>query len=104
MLTAEEVARAPVRFRRPRGLLALPEPAPGGSVDELRPFVNARDDDRWRLLLAWLVAALRPRGPYPALALYGEQGAAKSTAARLLRALVDPNAAPCARSPASPAT
>jgi hypothetical protein len=91
-----------VRFRRPRGLLPLPEPLPGGAVDELRAFVNAPDDDRWRLLLAWLVAALRPRGPYPALALSGEQGSAKSTAARVLRALVDPNAAPLRAQPREP--
>ncbi len=77
-------------------------PPPAASVDELRAFVNAPDDDRWRLLLAWLVAALRPRGPYPALALSGEQGSAKSTAARVLRALVDPNAAPLRAQPREP--
>ena len=37
------------------------------------------DDDQWALLVAWLVAALRPSGPYPVLALLGEQGTAKST-------------------------
>jgi len=45
-------------------------------------------------VLGCLVAALRPRGPYPVLCLHGEQGSAKSTAALLLRSLVDPNAAP----------
>ncbi len=102
VLAPDEATAAPVRFRRPRGVLALPQPAPGGAVDELRAFVNAPDDDRWRLLVAWLAAALRPRGPYPALALSGEQGAAKSTAARVLRALVDPNAAPLRAQPREP--
>jgi hypothetical protein len=87
------VNNPPVRFRRPRGLLALPEPDAGGSVDELRGYVNVADDADWRLLVAWLVAALRPRGPYPVLALHGEQGSAKSTTARVLRSLVDPNTA-----------
>jgi len=59
----------------------------------LRSFLNI-SDDHWPLVLGWLVAALRPRGPYPVLCLHGEQGSAKSTAALLLRSLVDPNAAP----------
>ena len=60
---------------------------------DLRKFLNITDD-HWPLVLGWLVAALRPRGPYPVLCLHGEQGSAKSTAALLLRSLVDPNAAP----------
>ena len=36
------------------------------------------------LCVAWLLASLRDTGPYPLLALTGEQGSAKSTAARLL--------------------
>src|SRR5262249_4874279 len=43
---------------------------------------------------AWELAALRDRGPYPALTLFGEHGTAKSTAAKILRALIDPNTAP----------
>ena len=83
----------PVRFRRSRGMLPLPAPEKGGTVDQMRSFLNV-DDATWRLIVAWLLAALRPRGPYPMLALFGEQGSGKSTAGRLLRALVDPNAAP----------
>lgn len=85
-------------FRRARGMLGLPEPVPGGSVAELRPFVNV-GDDQWPLLVAWLVAALRPTGPYPVLCLQGEQGSAKSTTARVLRSLVDPSAAPLRTAP-----
>ncbi len=83
----------PVRFQRSSSAQALPNPVPGGDVEELRQFVNVATDDDWRLLLSWLVAALRPVGPYPALALYGEQGSAKSSTARLLAALVDPRVA-----------
>ena len=59
----------------------------------LRSFINVHDE-HWPLVLGWLVAALRPRGPYPILCLHGEQGSAKSTAALLLRSLVDPCATP----------
>src|SRR5262249_20593555 len=38
-------------------------------------------------------------GPYAVLILTGEQGAAKSTMARLLRWLIDPNAAPLRSQP-----
>lgn len=93
------VQNPPVRFKRPRGLLPLPEPERGGSLEELRPFVNVADEAAWRLLVAWLVGALAPAGPYPVLILQGEQGSAKSTTARVLRALIDPNAAPLRTAP-----
>jgi hypothetical protein len=67
------VAEAPVRFRRTRGMLVLPEPR-RGSLDDLRQFVNVADANGWLLLLGFLAAALRARGPFPALALTGEQG------------------------------
>ena len=88
------VAKPPVQFKRPRGMLALPRPEPGGSVDLLRPYLNIQDPNDWRLALCWLIQAFRPTGPYPVLTLHGEQGSAKSTASRVLRGLVDPNAAP----------
>lgn len=88
---------SPVHFVRPRAALPLPVPISGGSLAELRGFLNV-GDGAWPLVAAWLVAALRPRGPYPLLLLFGAQGSGKSVASRLLRELVDPNAAPL-RSP-----
>jgi len=88
------VTDPPVRFRRPSGLLRLPEPAHGGSLHVLRDLLNLSDENQWRLVVAWLVASLRPEGPYPVLVLGGEQGSAKSTTARFLRAIIDPNVSP----------
>lgn len=82
-----------VAFVRPRGVLPLPTPERKGSLDELRELVNVPDDNDWILILAWLVASLRPSGPYPVLSINGEQGSAKSTLCRMLRAMVDPNVA-----------
>lgn len=87
------ISESPVRFRRSRGMVAFPEPVRGGSVNQLRSFLNV-DDTTWRLVVAWLVSSLRPRGPYPLLALFAEQGSGKSTAGKLLRSLIDPNSAP----------
>jgi hypothetical protein len=93
------VADPPVRFVRRRGMLALPAPDRGGSVEELRPLVNLPDEDAWTLFLAWLVAALRPGRPFPILAVNGEQGSAKTTLCRVARALIDPNFTPLRRPP-----
>ena len=87
------VDRPSVRFIRSRTALALPAPERGGGIDELRQFLNFGDED-FTLAVAWLLAAFRDKGPYPVLVLTGEQGAAKSTCARMLRALVDPSEAP----------
>ncbi len=46
------------------------------------------------LAVAWALACLRNRGPYPVIVLSGEQGSAKSTFSAMLRALLDPNTAP----------
>src|SRR5205085_6153779 len=59
----------PIKFRRTRGMLALPEPIRGGSVDMLRSFVNVADSD-WPLTIAWLVTTFRPDRPFPTLALH----------------------------------
>jgi hypothetical protein len=81
---------SPRHFRRPAGLRELPQPRGGASADSLKPFVNLSDDELM-LLWVWLTAALRPVGPYPILALTGEQGSAKSTLARVARRLIDPH-------------
>ena len=84
----------PVRFTRARGMLPLPTPVNGGTVDDLRQFINIKDDDHFILIVACIVAALRDRGPYPILALRGEEGTGKSTLVRIIRSLVDPNKVP----------
>ncbi len=89
----------PVRFRRPRGLLPLPEPRRGGRITVLRGLLNLAGEVDFYLVVGWLLGCLYPRGPRPVLQLLGEQGSAKSTQARLLRSLVDPNAVPLRTQP-----
>jgi hypothetical protein len=83
------VASPPVKFRRPKGMATLPLPARNGNLDALRPLVNVSDRD-WPLQVGWMVGALRPSGPYPVLASYGEQGSAKTTTQRITRTMIDP--------------
>jgi hypothetical protein len=94
-------AQVPVRFVRRQGLLPLPVPCAGGSMDLLRPFVNLADEESWILFVGWLVHALYPRGPFGVLIISGEQGSAKSTLARVAQRLVDPNKGGLRRPPKS---
>jgi hypothetical protein len=91
------VSQPPVRFIRNRGMKALPTPIHGG-LDTLFNYLNVPEKEHC-LVLAWLVAAMWPTGPYPVLILQGEQGTCKSTAARVLRSLVDPSQAPLRSAP-----
>ena len=58
--------------------------------------------DQFRQHIAWLLSAARPPSqPFPLLAVYGEQGSAKSTTTNLLRNVIDPNGAPLRAAPGS---
>jgi hypothetical protein len=88
------IEKPPVRFRRASGMKPMPIPVKGGSVETLRSFLNVQSDADFVLVVAWALACLRNRGPYPVMVLSGEQGSAKSTFSGILRALLDPNTAP----------
>jgi hypothetical protein len=80
----------PVRFRRLGLMKPLAVPVRGGSLEELRPFVNMDDND-WCVLKGFLFDLLRPEGPRMILQVSGEQGSAKTTTGRLLRWCIDPS-------------
>lgn len=90
--------RSPVLFRRTALTQALPEPTRGGNLQGFRRLLNV-DDDGFSLIVAWLLAALIPDIPHPILALLGEQGTAKSTAAAFCVGLIDPSPAPLRSAP-----
>ena len=71
----------------------------GGSLEALTSFFNLASRSDFVLVVAWLLAALRHGGPYPLLAVSGEQGSAKTVLSKILRALIDPNAAPVRTAP-----
>jgi hypothetical protein len=73
-------------------MLPLPIPQRGGSIEALAAFLNLPGPDEFVLVVAWLLAALQPRRPYPLLAIAGEQGSAKTVVTKIL--LIDPNVAP----------
>lgn len=83
------------------------EPPNGPPTDSplgtLRRTLNlgAPTSPDWLRCLAWLLAALRPGGPFPVLILRGPSGCGKSLAARILRTIVDPSASPFTPLPSS---
>ena len=70
---------APVRFIRKEGMRALPVPVAGGSIQTLQKYLNLKDQGDFVLCVSWVLAAMRPFGPYTILAVTGEAGTAKST-------------------------
>jgi hypothetical protein len=81
-----------VKFRRPKGMKALPLPDTGGNLDELRSFINVSDEE-WPLLLGWLIGAFEPYGSCLILLMIGMQGSAKTTGCEVLKNLIDPGVA-----------
>jgi hypothetical protein len=90
--------QSPALLRRSPAMSPLPDPVPGGSLGPLAELLNV-DESGFRLVAAWLVSALMPGIPHPILAVVGEQGTAKTTAARLVVSLVDPSPVPLRTQP-----
>jgi hypothetical protein len=95
----EIVNTPPIYFRRTRGMLPLPIPVQGGSLQALRSFLNISDSDDFNLMVTCLINWLFPTGPYAILVFTGEQGTGKSIIARIMRDLIDPNAASARSAP-----
>jgi hypothetical protein len=87
------LSKSPVKFIRPSGYKAQVNPVRGGSLDELRRFINVSSEDDWTLFIGWLISSYRATGPYAILSLAGTQDAAKSTTTKMVRLLIDPSTA-----------
>ena len=79
-------------FRRPDGMLPLPLPLEGGTIDMLKAFLNFDDEDTFKLIVGWLIGNFVGRA-CAHLLLLGEQGSAKTMTLKFLRLSLDPNAA-----------
>ena len=83
----------PCKFRRTPGMHPLPLPVQGGNVSRLKELINLESLNDLILIVAWLVAVLRGKRPFPVLGILGEQGSAKSTMSRMVRNFIDPHKA-----------
>jgi hypothetical protein len=109
--TLIEMRDCPARFWRPAGMGSMPEPVedhdPRDFLDRIRDYANLPDRGPLHqnsdlldpglqadvTLLMTLPSWIRRSGVVPHLALAGRPGSGKTTAARLVRKLVDPQAA-----------
>lgn len=96
----EVVTSSPVAFLRKKGTPSLPEPKRDGSLKDIQSFVNVSDED-FPLLLGFLLNQFYPEGTKPILFLHGMAGSGKSTAAKYLKALVDPHEVLCQTLPSN---
>ena len=92
-------------FLHSRGNIELPPPNQQPATNNqplpiLQRLLNLTEADAHRATV-WLLAALHPHGPHPILVLEGPPSSGKSTAARMLRAIIDPSAAPLYSLPSS---
>ncbi len=93
------IQRPPVKFRRTKGMAPLPYPINNGSLESLQGYLNLMNPEDFKLIVGWLISTMKDTGPYPVLVLTGEQGSAKSTAERILKALVDAATSPLRTTP-----
>ena len=95
--------KLPVKFLRTGAMEALPIPPSepyadpdGGEAKDpiwlLQDLLNPKiTPDEIRLIAGWIIGAFHPRGPYPVLAIEGEQGSGKSSLTKFVRLLTDPS-------------
>lgn len=83
---------ASFRFVRGDGFGELPEPAQGGRLRDLQTFLRL-DEENFLLIVAFLLNALRPGGPFFILLVEGEQSSGKSLLAEVIKRILDPNRA-----------
>jgi hypothetical protein len=94
------ISDSPVKFRRTTSMKSIPIPVSGGSLYDLDRFVNIHGND---LILAkvWLLTTLQVGIPYPILVFSSQQKSGKSTSAKVLSELIDPNVAALVGKPKS---
>lgn len=85
------IPKAPVKFVRSASSHAIPMPKGRGDITAIWDFLNVTNKGEQLLLITWMVDCLRPETDYPLLILEGEQGSAKSTTQKHIKALLDPS-------------
>ncbi|BAH74379.1 hypothetical protein [Solidesulfovibrio magneticus] len=83
-------ASAPIYFKKVSTQLAIPTPEKYGDYLKLGEFINI-DDDSKMVLLSTLCSLAHGNYVRPLLGLIGPEGSGKTSAARFIRTMLDPN-------------
>lgn len=86
---------SPVKFLNSPTLKSLPTPDPS-SEDILEQFrkILGLSHYHFHCVLAFIINAMRPKGPYICLLVQGEQGSGKSFLCSVIKDILDPSSAP----------
>ena len=87
----EVTTKCPEKFRRFSHQLPQIEPKKGGDVLKVLEYLNLKTETDKLLFITYLLTVFIPDIPRVVLINIGDQGAAKSTALRIIRSLVDPS-------------
>ncbi len=87
----EVTNNCPVKFRRFNHQLPQVQPQQGGNLEDIIKYLNLKTETDKLLFLTYLATVLVPDIPRVILINIGDQGAAKSTALRIARSLIDPS-------------
>ena len=91
----------PVQMLRTAAQHRLPQPDPAGRLSDVLPLLRTESPGEAVFILAWLVYAFHPDGPYPVLVLHGTAGSGKSSLSKFIRSIIDPVQSPVRRPPKS---
>ncbi len=86
------VDNPPILFRRYNHQKQQAEPTTGGDIRLLFDFINLSKPEDQCLLMTYIISCFIPGFPHPSMVLHGQQGAAKSMTAKILRRIIDPSA------------
>jgi len=86
------------KFIRGAGYGPLPEPQGGGRLSDLQEMLGLSWQN-FLLVVAFIINALKPGGPFFILLVEGEQGSGKSFICEIIKKILDPNKAPRLRLP-----
>lgn len=86
----QTVAASPIKFLRSPTFGALPHPTKGGDLKSIERILRLSENSSV-LVLAFLISAIRPGGPFFCLLVDGEQGSGKSLLCSTIKRFVDPN-------------
>ena len=80
-----------VFLHRDPAIHAMPVPIAGGDIEKLQQFLNLENSADLRLVPAVVASLLLPKPDYPVVVFTGEKGTAKTTAAELMKSIIDPS-------------
>ena len=90
-----------VKFIRTKNMRSQCTPEKGGSIEELKKFINLEKNEDFILLVGFILKCLDPHSPYPILAFIGQQGSGKSETSQMIISLVAPSHVPMLPMPSS---